>query len=453
MDSVKRSAVTPSKSRLARTFAKVLHIQAVTGVAPEDGAEKRKSHEKTKKDLLKKSTRIPSFEDDDDEELRDRAVREAFLAKLFASLSAIKAAYAQLQFAQSPYDADGIQSADQVVVSELKNLSELKQCYLKNQLNETSPEMTLLLSEIQEQKSLVKTYEITSKKLDSQLKLKDSEITFLKEKLADTNKDNRSLEKKLNSSGQLAMPENTQFSDLKPSHFITYLRQAVKSIRSFVRLLITEMESADWDLDAAASSIEPGITFWQPNHKCFAFEAFVCREMFDGFNHPNFSTRTSTEQGGHHQRRLFFDRFMELKSAKPADYLAWKPKSLFATFCRKKYLRLVHPKMEASLFGNLDHRNLVNSGDLPETPFFTAFSEMAKRIWLLHCLALSFDPEVSIFQVSKGNRFSEVYMESLSDEAFLSSDGTPETDPLVAFVVVPGFRIGATIVQCQVYLQ
>ncbi|KAL0306594.1 UNVERIFIED_CONTAM: protein GRAVITROPIC IN THE LIGHT 1 [Sesamum radiatum] len=264
MDSVKRSAVTPSKSRLARTFAKVLHIQAVTGVAPEDGAEKKKSHEKAKKDLLKKSTRIPSFEDDDDEELRDRAVREAFLAKLFASLSAIKAAYAQLQFAQSPYDADGIQSADQVVVSELKNLSELKQCYLKNQLNETSPEMALLLSEVQEQKSLVKTYEITSKKLDSQLKLKDSEITFLKEKLADTNKDNRSLEKKLNSSGQLAMPENTQFSDLKPSHFIAYLRQAVKSIRSFVRLLITEMESADWDLDAAASSIEPGITFWQP---------------------------------------------------------------------------------------------------------------------------------------------------------------------------------------------
>ncbi|KAL0311373.1 UNVERIFIED_CONTAM: protein GRAVITROPIC IN THE LIGHT 1 [Sesamum angustifolium] len=174
MESVK----TPRKSRLARTFAKVLHVRAVTGVlSPDDGIQKRKSHEKTKN-----STKFCSF-DDEDEDFLDRAVKEAFMAKLFASVSAIKAAYAQLQFAQSPYDPDGIQSADQIVVSELKNLSELKQSYLKKKLDETSPETTLLLAEIQEQKSLLKTYEITGKKLDSELKLKDSEITFLKEKL------------------------------------------------------------------------------------------------------------------------------------------------------------------------------------------------------------------------------------------------------------------------------
>ncbi|KAI3466036.1 hypothetical protein Pfo_022699 [Paulownia fortunei] len=450
MDSVDRSAVTPRKSRLARTFAKVLHIRAVTGLSPDDGVQKTKSHGKMKKDPSK-NTKIPSFADQD-EGLLDKAVKEAFLAKLFASISAVKAAYAQLQFAQSPYDADGIQSADQIVVSELKNLSELKQCYSKKTLNEKSPETTLLLSEIQEQNSLLKTYEITSKKLNSQLRLKDSEITFLEEKLAEANSDNKSLEKRLNSSGQLAMPDNTQLSGLRPSHFIAYFRQAIKSTRSFVRLLISEMESADWDLDAAATSIEPGISFWKSNHICFAFESFVCREMLDGFNHPNFSTQTESLPKQKTQRRLFFDRFMELKSVRPADYLAWKPKSMFAAFCRTKYLRLVHPKMEASLFGNLDQRNLVNSGELPETPFFLAFSEMAKRIWLLHCLALSFDPEVSIFQVSKGSRFSEVYMESLSDEAFISSDATPETDPRVAFMVVPGFRIGKTVIQCQVYL-
>lgn len=447
MDSLNRSAVTPRKSRLARTFAKVLHIRAMMGVSPYDEVEKTKSHEKTKKGRSK-ITKIPPFAGEN-EGLLDKAVKEAFLAKLFASLSSVKAAYAQLQYAQSPYDADGIQSADQIVVSELKNLSELKQCFLKKELNETSPETTLLLSEIQEQNSLLKTYEITSKKLDSQLKLKDSEITFLKEKFAEANSDNKLLEKRLNSSGQIAIPDNIQLSSLRPSHFIAFFRQSIKSTRSFVRLLINEMESADWDLDAAASSIQPGVSFWKSNHICFAFESFVCREMFDGFNHPNFSTQTESLPEREKRRRIFFDRFMELKSVRPADYLAWKPKSTFASFCRAKYLRLIHPKMEASLFGNLDQRNLVNSGELPETPFFFAFSEMAKRIWLLHCLALSFDPEVSIFQVSKGSRFSEVYMESLSDEAF---DATPETDPRVAFTVVPGFRIGKIVVQSQVYL-
>nr|GLL16534.1 uncharacterized protein LOC109187548 [Ipomoea trifida] len=206
------------------------------------------------------------------------------------------------------------------------------------------------------------------------------------------------------------------------------------------------MESAGWDLDAAARSIQPGVVFWKANHKCYAFESFVCSVMFDGFNYQNFSVSSSEQKK--QQERLFFDRFMELKS------LAWKPKSTFARFCCKKYLRLIHPQMEESLFGNLDQRAMVKSGKYPpETAFFTAFSEMAKRIWLLHCLAFSFDPEeASIFQVSRKTRFSEIFMETVNEEAFLLSDGSPETEPQVAFTVVPGFRIGKTVVQCQVYL-
>lgn len=447
MDLVKQSSAIPSKTRLARTFAKVLHIRALTGIAPDDGIRKI---EKKSNDHLK-SSRVPSS-DEEDELVRDRVVKEAFLAKLFAGISAVKAAYAELQFAQSPYDADGIQSADQMLVLDLKNLSELKQCYLKKQLDTQSPEKTLVLAEIQEQKSLLQTYEIMSKKMDSQLKLKDSEITFLEEKLAEVNTDNKLLQKRLNTSGQLGMPEDIHFSGLSLNHFITCYKQTVNSIRGFVRLLISKMESAGWDLEAAASSVEPGVVFWKQNHKCFAFESFVCKEIFDGFNFPNFSIQKESLPEQKERRRLFFDRFIELKSVRPADYLAWKPKSAFAMFARAKYLRLVHPKMEASLFDNLDQRNLVSSGECLETTFFLAFAEMAKRVWLLHCLALSFDYEVSIFQVTRGARFSEVYMDSLSDEAFLLSDGTPETDPRVAFTVVPGFRIGKTVVQCQVYL-
>lgn len=447
MDLVKQSGAIPSKTRLSRTFAKVLHIRALTGIAPDDGIRKI---EKKSNDRLK-SSRVPSS-DKEDVLVRDRVVKEAFLAKLFAGISAVKAAYAELQFAQSPYDADGIQSADQMLVLDLKNLSELKQCYLKKQLDAQNPEKTLVLAEIQEQKSLLQTYEIMSKKMDSQLKLKDSEITFLEEKLAEVNTDNKLLQKRLNTSGQLGMPEDIHFSGLSLNHFITCYKQTVNSIRGFVRLLISKMESAGWDLEAAASSIEPGVVFWKQNHKCFAFESFVCKEIFDGFNFPNFSIQKESLPEQKERRRLFFDRFIELKSVRPADYLAWKPKSAFAMFARAKYLRLVHPKMEASLFDNLDQRNLVSSGECLETTFFLAFAEMAKRVWLLHCLALSFDYEVSIFQVTRGARFSEVYMDSLSDEAFLLSDGTPETDPRVAFTVVPGFRIGKTVVQCQVYL-
>ncbi|KAJ4726478.1 IRK-interacting protein [Melia azedarach] len=458
MDSVKPSAVTPTKSKLARTFAKVLHIRAVTGVAPVDGVQKVqdvKPREKVKDDqaAVKPKGSWSQLFGKDDEQLEYRVALEAFLAKLFATISSIKASYVQLQYAQSPYDADGIQAADRLVISELKNLSELKQCYLKKQFD-FSPEKTMVSAEIQELKSLLKTYEIMGRKLESQLKLKDSEIIFLKEKLEESNKQSKLLEKRMNQSGQLFVLDNLHISGLSPSHFIAVLRHTVKSIRSFTRLMIDEMKSAGWDLDAAASSIQPGVGYYRADHKCFAFESFVCREMFDAFHYPNYSPPTeSLPEKKKQQQQLFFERFTELKSVKTRDFLSRKPKSSFAKFCRAKYLQVIHPKMESSFFGNLSQRNLVNSGEFPDTPFFTSFAEMAKRVWLLHCLAFSFQPEASIFQVTKGCRFSEVYMETVADEAFLPFENSQESaDPRVAFTIVPGFRIGKTVLQCQVYL-
>ncbi|KAL3646222.1 hypothetical protein CASFOL_011402 [Castilleja foliolosa] len=438
MDSVKRSSVTPTKSRLARTFTKAFHLQSF------------KSHENTKKDKTKRTEHISSYEGEkDDENLKNQAINEAFIAKLFASISSIKAAYAQMQFAQSPYDPDEIQSSDLAIISELMNLSELKQCYLKKELSEMSPETTLVLSEIQEHKSLLKNYEVSDKKSDFQIKLKESKITFLKEKLAEASIDNKSLEKKLNSSGLITVPDDIRLSDLKPTHFIKYYRQVIKSIRSFVRLFISKIEFAGWNLDSAASSVEPGVSFWKPNHKCFAFESFVYKKMFDGFGCPNFSSEIKARKKN---RGLFFETFKEMRSVGATDYLVRKPESPFALFCREKYLKLMHQKMEASIFGNLEQRGLVSSGDIPETGFFSVFCEMAKRVWLLHILGLLYEPEVNVFQVSKGSRFSEVYMESLSDEAFVPCNDNSETYPRVAFTVVPGFRIGKTVVQCQVYL-
>ncbi|XVF78974.1 hypothetical protein PTKIN_Ptkin14bG0181400 [Pterospermum kingtungense] len=42
-------------------------------------------------------------------------------------------------------------------------------------------------------------------------------------------------------------------------------------------------------------------------------------------------------------------------------------------------------------------------------------------------------------------------MESVSEEAFPLSDISPESEPRVAFTVVPGFRLGKTVIQCEVY--
>lgn len=448
MDSVDRKAVTPSKSRLFRAFSKVIHVRSLAAGIVHDEIRKDKSDERPKMKPNSLRNRFLSFvENEEDEKCKEKALNEVVLAKLFASVSAIKAAYAQLQFSQSPYDVDGIQAADQIVVSELKHLSELKQSYIKKQID-VDPEKAMFLAEIQEQKSLLKTYEMTGKKLDSQLKLKETEILFLKERLIDMNRENKRLEVKLNSSGLMSVPDTLQNSGLNSTLFMTVYQQTVKSIRVFVRLMIDEMELAGWDLDTAAAAIEPATTNRNPSQTCFAFESYVCRGMFDGFNHPEFSGKHGKN------RRTFLERFNELKSFKTNDYLAQRPRSSFAKFCSSKYLQLIHPKMESSLFGNLQMRNnLIRSGKFPEANFFSVFAQMAKRVWLLHCLAFSFEPAVTVFQVGKGCRFSDIHMECVNEEAFLSDDGSSTVvNPRVGFTVVPGFKVGKTVIQCQVYL-
>ncbi|OIW06060.1 hypothetical protein TanjilG_29816 [Lupinus angustifolius] len=443
METVKPSAVTPSKSKWARAFAKVLHIRSLSKIAQVD----RLKNAKVDANLNYEGNTLSKSFNKNDEELQEKMATETLLAKVFASLSSVKASYVQLQYAQSPYDPDEIQAADRLLVSELKTLSELKQCYLNKQFG-PSPEREFLEAESKELLSVIRAYEFMGKKLELQLRLKESEIIFLREKLEETNRENMSIEKMLNQSGSLSVLDNLHISGLSPSHFTTVLRHTVRSIRSFVKLIVNEMRSAGWEIDASVNVItEQNMVFWNEDHKCFAIESFVCREMFDSFNSPNFSLPNESLPDKSKLQKLFFGRFSELKSLKAKEFLAFKPRSPFAKFCRVKYLKLIHPKMESSFFGNLNQRNFLNTGEFPDTNFFTSFAEMAKRVWLLHCLAFSFEPQAFIFQVEKGCRFSDVYMECVNDEILVE-----ESEPQVAFTVVPGFRIGKTIIQSQVYL-
>ncbi|KAA8515913.1 hypothetical protein F0562_019092 [Nyssa sinensis] len=70
------------------------------------------------------------------------------------------------------------------------------------------------------------------------------------------------------------------------------------------------------------------------------------------------------------------------------------------------------------------------------------------RYGLLQKLANSFNPVVEIFQVERGVDFSMVYMEDITRKGILPG----KTRPKVGFAVVPGFKIGKTVIQSQVYL-
>ncbi|KAI9385443.1 hypothetical protein POPTR_011G071000v4 [Populus trichocarpa] len=447
METIKCRSLTNNKSKIARTIQKVINLKSATRIASNNGIGicLLTPHNKFDQDDLNTTCKSQNSTDNHkqkDAKAKRRAILEALLAKLFASITTIKAAYAELQMAQNPYCGDAIQAADQAVVDELKQLSELKRSFFKNELH-LSPQVTMMLAEIQEQQSLMKTYEITIKKLEADVEVKGSDVGSLKKQLDEAIAFNKSIEKRLNASGPLSMFDNIQFSLLNPSHFAQLLHYTLRSMKSFVKLMVREMEVAHWDIEAAAKAIEPeNIVFAKPSHRCFVFESFVCKTMLEGFNHPN-------EE--HQSEYYYFIEFKKIKSVNPKQFLTHNPDSSFARFTRAKYLQLVHAKLECSLFGNLNQRKLVNSGGFPDSAFFNAFVEMARRAWALNLLAFSFGEDVSIFQVSKNCRFSDVYMEAVTQDSELENPNS-DTDLRVAFTVVPGFKIGKTVIQSQVYL-
>lgn len=378
---------------------------------------------------------------------------DAMVLKIFNNISSLKAAYIQLQEAHTPYDPDKIQAADKLVIEELTKLSELKHTYReqKPKLTSSLPQDSRLIAEIQEQQSLLKTYEVMVKKFQSQIQNRETEILQLQKQIQDSQQRKVKLEKKLKQRGLLSIDpedesENFFSIELTSSLFASAVETAYKSIHDFSKPLINMMKAAGWDLDAAASAIEPSVVYTRRAHKKYAFEAHICQRMFSGFQEASFSIDTGDLDVSNGS---FFHQFLAIRGMDPLDVLTQNPDSVFGRFCRNKYLSVIHSKMESSFFGNLDQRNYLKGGSHPRTPFYQAFLKLAKSIWLLHRLAYSFDPNAKIFQVSTGTEYSEIYMESVVKNLLLS-DG--EQRPKVGVMVMPGFMVGGSVIQSQVYL-
>ncbi|KAL8526853.1 hypothetical protein ACS0TY_015913 [Phlomoides rotata] len=380
---------------------------------------------------------------------------EALVSRIFTNISSLKSAYIQLQAAHTPYDPDKIQAADKLVISELKTLSELKHFYREHNPKPVcvSPQDSRLAAEIQEQQSLLKTYEVMVRKFQSEIQNKDSEIIQLEQQIQESIHKRVKLEKNLklrglstNESPGSGSETGLSSPDLSPDMFRSAVEAAYKAIHDFSKPLINMMKVAGWDLDAAANSIEPNIIYAKRAHKKYAFESHICQRMFMGFQDESFSLITKNPP---ETKESLYQQYLALRETDPLDAVGQSPDSMFGKFCQNKYLLVVHQKMEASFFGSLDQRNYITGGGHPRTAFYQAFLKLAKAIWLLYCLAHSFDPFVKIFQVKRDSEFSEVYMDSVV-KFFIVEDG--DEKPKVGLMVMPGFWIGGSLIQSQVYL-
>ncbi|KAJ9167393.1 hypothetical protein P3X46_022048 [Hevea brasiliensis] len=348
-----------------------------------------------------------------------------FILQLFESISAMKLAYIQLQEAHVPYNPDKIIAADECVVAQLEALCKIKRSFKEKQFIKAKPDSSYVdcvQAEIEVNEKLLE-------KLKTQKRFKDAEIVHLRQQLHDLDLGNAILVEKVRQKSL----ERKNVRALNIAMFQDTFIAASKSIHDFAKPVISLMKASGWDLDQAANSVEPGAVYSKRSHKKYVFEAYIARRMFHGISLKSYNV----------------DDVMRFDD--PIDSLIENHNSGFAKFCRKKYLFVVHPVMEMSFFGNLDQRMFVLGGKHPRTPFYQIFARMAKWVWVLKGIATSVDPKAEIFAVSRGSKFSDVYMESIEGEETFIPNGE-QSDIKVEFMVMPGFRIGDTLVRSQVYL-
>ncbi|XP_058747981.1 protein GRAVITROPIC IN THE LIGHT 1 [Vicia villosa] len=350
------------------------------------------------------------------------------LNKIFDSVLDLKFAYLELQQAHIPYDPKKIVAADDAVVAEIGKL-----CKIKREYKEKQSKKAIINAELYE----LFMKEIMAKeaflgKLKSRKSAKDSKLIRLRQLRDDLEIGNKNLSEKIK---QIRLEERKNSSVLSVAKFQDVFKAASKSIHDFAKPLISLMKASGWDLDIATKSIENNAVYSKKCDKKYAFEAYIARRMFHGI------ALTS------------YDVSDVMKFDDPYDALMENPESNFASFCRAKYLLVVHPEMEEAFFGNSEYREFIASGKHPRTEFYQLFARMAKWIWVLLGSAVTIDPNATMFSVSKGSIFSTAYMESIGKENEFASPSDEEqlVTYKVQFMIMPGFKIGPTIVKSRVY--
>lgn len=408
-------------------------------------------------DAGSQKSQLSSPSSDPIQQMSRMQVMESVISNMFATVSTLKNAYRQMQSAHQPYNPEELQIADKAVVEELRKLSELKQTYKERLDIIASGQAQNDLSaqpEVQKKDTLLKSYEGIISNFHSQISKKNIELEKLKDVLAQTILKKEKLERRVKRLEQKAAKDSLVniAGELLPTPQL--LESAVLGVsqiaRSFAKLLISLMSTAQWDLDAAANSIEPNMFYVRETHKKLAFESYVCHRMLSGFANENFyvSGNISSDLDPEKHRQECFSEFQQLRTADPLEVINDNPDSMFSKFCLTKFLDLIHSKMEESFFGSIEHRKQAASGKHPNSQFYQNYLTLAKAVWLLHRLAFSFKPNASIFQVKRDSEFTPLYMESIV-QMDVYSPGVPLK---VGFTVMPGFRVGKTVIKCQVYI-
>lgn len=222
-------------------------------------------------------------------------------------------------------------------------------------------------------------------------------------------------------------------------HFLVSVSEARSSVRLLSRALTIQLRQLGAKVyDRISSLLQPydiKIPFSKnPRSLLFYLEALLNKAFFEDFESIEFQKNSANQILNPIDRcEANFASFTVLQGLTWEDVLNKGTKHFsgdFSKFCDRKMSEIV-----AMLGWNRAW---------PE-PLLQSFFGASKNVWLVHLLANSVHPSLTVFRVDKGMRFDSVYMEDMG-----GAKARRLVPTMVRIMVAPGFYVYGNVVKCKV---
>ncbi|KAL6644566.1 hypothetical protein ACP70R_016174 [Stipagrostis hirtigluma subsp. patula] len=221
--------------------------------------------------------------------------------------------------------------------------------------------------------------------------------------------------------------------------FLQIVSEARLSIKQFCKVLIQQVEDADNGLsDKLNLLLQPYQVTLNDKHPkvvLYHLEALMNQAMYQDFENCTFQKNGSPKCLDPKQdRQENFASFVSLRNLSWNEVLKKGTKYYcedFSRFCDQKMSCIV---------------STLNWSWPWAEQLLQCFFVASKCIWLLHLLAFSFNPPLTILRVEENRAFDQMYMEDI----VLDKQRSQNNPSQVKIMVTPGFYVQDRVLKCRV---
>ncbi|XP_062196150.1 IRK-interacting protein-like [Phragmites australis] len=221
--------------------------------------------------------------------------------------------------------------------------------------------------------------------------------------------------------------------------FLQIVSEARLSIKQFCKVLIQQIEDADNGLsDKLNLLLQPyqiTLNDKRPKLVLYHLEALMNQSMYQDFENCTFQKNGAPRCLDPKQdRQENFASFVALRNLSWNEVLKKGTKYYcedFSRFCDQKMSCIV---------------STLNWSWPWAEQLLQCFFVASKCIWLLHLLAFSFNPPLTILRVEENRAFDQMYMEDILSDKQRSQNNPSQ----VKLMVMPGFYVQDRVLKCRV---